>query len=272
MMLEAALDYARRGWAVFPCHSSRDGRCSCGRPDCESPAKHPRTARGLKDATTDADQIAQHWSRWRDANSAIATGWPFVLDIDGLEGALTLEGLQTANQCLPETLSVRTGRGWQMYFRAEQLCNSARKLGRQLDTRGAGGYVIAPPSLHITGHRYRWLNPDAPIADLPPWLYRLLERPRPAPRTESSVPEKPSDRYVRAALEREAREVSATGEGARNHRLNAAAFALARFDAQLLSDEQIFSALMPAARSAGLTSTESARTIMSGLRARRRSA
>lgn len=62
----AALSYARRGWHVFPLHSPDPERgCTClaGR-DCKSPGKHPRTRRGLKDATTDEAQISRWWQRW----------------------------------------------------------------------------------------------------------------------------------------------------------------------------------------------------------------
>ena len=49
-----ALDYARRGWAVFPVHYIKpNGKCSCDKSDCENSGKHPMTYNGLKDASSD---------------------------------------------------------------------------------------------------------------------------------------------------------------------------------------------------------------------------
>jgi hypothetical protein len=73
-MLDAALAYAQRGWAVLPLHTVRNGQCSCGNTTCSSPGKHPHTTHGVKDATTDKATIEQWWSQWPEANIGIATG------------------------------------------------------------------------------------------------------------------------------------------------------------------------------------------------------
>jgi hypothetical protein len=57
-ILEAALEYARRGWPVFPCRG-----------------KDPVTEHGCKDATTDPAIIMAWWQgKHRGCNVAIATG------------------------------------------------------------------------------------------------------------------------------------------------------------------------------------------------------
>ena len=61
-LLEAALAYAARGWAVLPLHTPTGGGCSCRDRKCRSIGKHPRTLHGVKDATTDAAQIRTWWA------------------------------------------------------------------------------------------------------------------------------------------------------------------------------------------------------------------
>ena len=88
-LLQAALDYAQDGWAVLPLQSVAQGTCSCGKDDCSSPGKHPRTAHGVKDSTTDVSIIRQWWAKWPDANIGLATGkvsGRVVLDVDVKKG------------------------------------------------------------------------------------------------------------------------------------------------------------------------------------------
>ena len=157
-MLAAALDYAGRGWRVFPCAGKR-----------------PRTAHGYKDASTSADRITEWWKRWPDADIAIATGGGLVvLDVGRRDRAPTLHELKQPSGSATETVAAETGGGgMHFYFTSEQrIRNSAGKLGVGLDIRGDGGYVIAPPSVHPSGRRYAWdVEPgETPPAPLPAWL------------------------------------------------------------------------------------------------------
>ncbi|HYO90339.1 MAG TPA: bifunctional DNA primase/polymerase, partial [Pyrinomonadaceae bacterium] len=89
--LTAALAYARRGWAVCPLHNPDTERaCSCAAgQECRSPGKHPRTRRGLKDATTDEAQVRAWWRKWPHANIGLAMGKAsglVALDVDPRAG------------------------------------------------------------------------------------------------------------------------------------------------------------------------------------------
>jgi hypothetical protein len=83
-LLQAAKNYAQLGLPVFPLHHITDsGKCSCGGKDCDREGKHPRTSRGLYDASTDEATICQFWRRFPLANVGIRTGDSIgVLDID----------------------------------------------------------------------------------------------------------------------------------------------------------------------------------------------
>jgi hypothetical protein len=178
-LLDAALEYAAAGLAVLPCHSPREGGCSCRRANCKELAKHPRTIDGLKSATCDEAQVREWWRRWPDANIGIATGAAsglVALDVDVEKGgAGTLAALERAHGKLPRTAQVLTGGGgWHYLFRhpGEDVRNSVGKLGAGLDIRGDGGYVIAAPSIHVSGRPYKWTRAlaQSPPADLPAWL------------------------------------------------------------------------------------------------------
>lgn len=166
-LLDAALDYARRGWPVFPIYEPlTDGKCSCERTDCDSPGKHPRTKHGLKDATTVEATIRTWWSTWPNANIGIATGSAsglIVLDVDRPQ---VLDGWRS------DTLAASTGKGTHFYFtiEGEGPRNSASKLGEGLDVRGQGGFVVAPPSRHARGATYTWLNRGQEPQRAPVWL------------------------------------------------------------------------------------------------------
>ncbi len=167
-MLSEALAYADRGWAVMPCRP-RD--------------KTPAVAHGCKDATTHRPTIIGWWSSCPDFNIGIATGERsglFVLDADAKPGRTAEEALAAAGIVVPETLGVRTGGGGLQYFfkypKGSGLSISAGALGLGIDTRGEGGYVVAPPSIHPrTGQAYTWLSPRADVAEMPAGLLAKLK-------------------------------------------------------------------------------------------------
>ncbi len=190
--MTAALDYAGKGWHVFPCHTpivvqGESATCSCGNAECTSIGKHPRTPSGLKDASDDEATIRSWWDRWPGANIGIVTGEPsgiIVLDVDaGHEGFESLGELCDSYGQLPETLEVETGGGGlHMLFihPGEKIKNSASRVGRGLDVRGDGGYIVAAPSLHKSGNRYRWKSDtDRNPCEAPEWLIGLMREPEP---------------------------------------------------------------------------------------------
>jgi putative DNA primase/helicase len=192
-LLDAALEYAARGWAVFPCHSIRDGKCTCDKGEaCESPGKHPEydgkdLKHGCHSATNDRAQIIEWWRRYPDANVGIATGEMsgfFVLDIDlKNDGPDNLFEIERECGKLPETVESQTGSGGRHILFIHPGFRIGNKIGFKpgLDIRGDGGYIVAPPSIHESGRRYEWemssLPDDVPLAEAPQWLIDLITKP-----------------------------------------------------------------------------------------------
>jgi len=270
-----ALALARRGWPVLPCHHPEPSGCSCGQADCPSPAKHPRTRRGLHAATTDVATVERWWQAWPEANIGVRTGAApdgagvVVIDIDPAHGGSeSLGELEDANGPLSVTLEAVTGGGGRHLWFAHPgipVPNSAGRLGAGIDVRGDGGYALVSPSRHASGGRYRWA--EAPLAAMPPWLLARCLPPAPAP-TRRPEPPAHLDAWARAALDAETATVRAAVEGTRNHTLNRAAFALGQLvGSGALDEADVIEQLGQAAAAAGLGAHEAHATIASGLRA-----
>jgi Bifunctional DNA primase/polymerase, N-terminal/Primase C terminal 1 (PriCT-1) len=188
-LLDAAHRYAARGLPVFPLWPVLPFKygvtCGCGRGTrCESPGKHPLgtlVPNGLKSATTDNKMITDWWAAWPNANIGIATGDVVVIDIDPRHGGdAALARLEEKHGKFPPTRRVRTGGGGlHIYLSAPPnvtIKNSTGQLGDGLDVRGHGGYVVAPPSKHVSGKEYEW-TADHDLAGVPDWLVATLRQP-----------------------------------------------------------------------------------------------
>jgi putative DNA primase/helicase len=168
VMIGAALDYASRGWPIFPCH-----------PGTKKPLtpKGEDGSGGLRHATTDEAAIRAWWHRFPKAMIAVPTGrsiGAFVLDLDVGEDDKTGEIFEIADlehalaneigAALPATWTAETPRGGRhIYFALPDGGPPGNRTGllKRIDVRGEGGYVIVPPSARPDGKAYRWL--------VPPW-------------------------------------------------------------------------------------------------------
>ena len=263
-LLAAALDYAGRGWPVFPL-----------RPASKVP-EGSLAPHGLNDASCDPSVITGWWRAAPAANVGLRTGVGVdVVDLDGPEGRAALE--TRCPELFAAGAAVATGRGLHLYFAASGLASRAGVLPG-VDVRGTGGYVVAPPSAHPGGQRYRFVDPatGATLAQLPDVL-----RPVPASFLDLARPDRPDvptrtpvalragiEAYALRALDDECAQVATTPEGRRNDRLNRAAFAMGTLvGADALDARAAAARLLAAAQRAGLAEPEAMRTIASGLKA-----
>lgn len=235
---DQALRYAAElAWSVFPLHTPTSSACSCGKPGCASAGKHPRTLNGLQDATSSVEQVGEWLDRMPDTNIGIATGAAsgiIVIDVDGPAGDAALAALCP----MPATPTSLTSSGRHLVFRRDDFAcrNSAKRLGPDLDVRGDGGYIVAPPSLHRSGHVYRWadgLSPwDVEPAQMPEPLHDRLQEleqqrlaPEPAPAVWRLPAPPVTDERKQLRAYRYLAKIGTHGEGSRNH----AAFQAAAF-------------------------------------------
>jgi hypothetical protein len=170
-----ALEYARLGIPVFPCwftfpNGLGGWRCGCGNTDCKSPGKHPATPNGFKDRTTDVAVINAWWTA-DDYNLAIVPedgGW-CVVDLDPKN-----DGINSWNSLpddKPPTYTVTTPSGGHHLYYKGSLPGKAGTLGKGIDTRGRGSYVLVPPSI-VNGNAYCQQQPVTEITPLPEWIAR----------------------------------------------------------------------------------------------------
>ena len=193
--LQAALNYAARGWLVFPLT-----------PNAKAPLAS-LVPHGVKDATKDAATIRDWWTQQPDANVAIACGvgdcGPYVVDVDAPHGGHKHDGaasLSSAGIKLPNTLTATTPNGGRHFYfglltppTADKVKNCANVNGLDgVDVRTSGGYIVAPPST-IDGKGYAWTNYEKTkyLTDYPAALY-LKPKPQPVAPPQNPRPSAPS--------------------------------------------------------------------------------
>lgn len=170
IFLDAAIEYASKGMAVFP---------------LKTRSKEPLTRHGVKDATTNFNTIEKWWTSHPNANIGIACGQKsgglLVIDLDekenGISGFDTLHNWERENGELPETVRSITGKGGaHLLYRIDHSEGNKVGLLGGVDIRCDNGYIVAPPSIHPNGNRYEWeYDPEEyDIADADEVVLKLL--------------------------------------------------------------------------------------------------
>ena len=276
MMLSAALLYAEIGWKILPLYTVAENRCDCARGDsCSSPGKHPRTQRGVHDASSEEGQIRAWWAQWPESNVGIQTGEESgvcVIDVD-CAGSQSLErfGPPVIDDC--PIVDTPSG-GYHIYVAHpgyHVINDVGRHIGPGVDIRGDHGYVVAPPSNHIQG-MYAWrINHHIKDRAVQAVSDRFLPA-KPAPVRPTvvrvTVDGDEQSPYIRSAIRNECHRVIDAPLGQRNITLNTAAFALAQFvSGTHLRESTVMAALTDAAKVTGLDDTEIRKTLLSGMTA-----
>ncbi|WP_171208729.1 MULTISPECIES: phage/plasmid primase, P4 family [unclassified Ruegeria] len=146
---------AGAGLPVFPCLEEDRGT---------KKAKAPYTSRGFKDATTDVATIDQWWQLHPGAVVGLPTGKISGLsvidgDIDKETGeAIGEDQIEQLSLSHPGAVKVRTQSGGVQFIfnHVDGVPTSSKKAASHVDTRGDGGYIIAPGSNMTSGAAYTY--------------------------------------------------------------------------------------------------------------------
>ncbi len=211
-----------------------------------------------------------------EAAKALDDGYNLGIRTGGALLVVDCDGDRPDN--LPVTPSVKTGSGGlHLYYRVPpgttfRKGNTTRWIHPSTDTRGDGGQVVAPGSIHAeTGALYEWesgLSPlDVPLAMLPDWVIAAINREAKPPWASTAKPVKPAprpivnhaDARIAAAISCAVAAVLAAPEGQRNDTLNREAYSIAG-----LPDVDPMDYLLSPALQIGLGESEARQTIISG--------
>ncbi len=118
-----------------------------------------------------SEEQIREWFSKPEVNVGIVTGKIsnlVVVDIDPRHG-----GSDEAFKVIETVKSATGGGGWHYYFQYEDGIQNGANIRPGVDVRGEGGYVIAPPSSHVSGKNYEWLitpSKGKPFAKLPDFI------------------------------------------------------------------------------------------------------
>jgi hypothetical protein len=185
--LDAALEAAKRGWAVFPVDHPDLPQCAGigvghDQATCTERGKHPAVKWGMA-ATTDPQVIAAEWSG-RLRNVGIACGPSKLVVIDEDKPGEFERWATDHGHTIPATFTVTTAHGRHWYFWAPAGVPIGNRdgmfTGYAINVRGGptrtskfGGYVVGAGSTHQTGAVYT-ADSNLDPAPMPAWLTEAL--------------------------------------------------------------------------------------------------
>lgn len=272
----AAIQYAERGWHVFP-----------SPPGTKKSYLSKKHSGGRNwGASADVSGIQRTFKEYLTANVGIACGPSsgiFVIEADtveghGVDGIGNLAALVEANSPLPVTaMAISPTGSVHYYFRWPEgvpIKNSTGQIAAGVDVRGDGGMVIGVPSVKPGwSEPYRWLkSPETTeLAECPDWLLKLCLKPvkvKALPQPAAKALPDTASLWAATALREELLAVEMAPEGERNDQLNKSAFSLGQIvGGGHLDGQRVIAALTNAALAAGLDDAETRATIESGMTA-----
>lgn len=277
---------AEFGWKVFPLYGVRDdGSCECGADNNDhGVGKHPKTANGHKDATTNPEQVSLWLQTSTNFGISCEASDLLVLDIDPRNGGLESwdKLLRVAPELDRHTVAVWTGkysrdgleaRGFHVYFYLSKEKEATVQLPGEfegIDIKRKG-YVVAPGSKHQSGVNYEWVQNCSPEeVEVMPFPEKYLKDKESGSNGGNEAQSKISvDGFLetssrgREILERESQIIANASEGTRNETLFARSVRIGALVAEgEVNAQEAYETLIRAGQQAGLSSAEVQKTIV----------
>lgn len=163
----AALQLQQYGLTPIPLNEKRPLIDSWPTRFIDKPLKKSEIHNGLKNS----DGRVVHYE---NNNIGIITGKVsncIVLDFDDMS---LLNKLKTFGE-IPRTWTVQSNRGIHLYFQYDNSITNF-KLWNDIDVLSDKKQVVAPPSIHPSGKKYKWLLSPKEVEKekLPSWLLKIL--------------------------------------------------------------------------------------------------
>jgi len=153
-MLNTALEYLEMGFSVIPVKRSDK------KPYLKSWKEYQKRL-------PTEEEIERWWMLWPNANIAIITGKVSGIIIVDADGPVGIQWM--ADNLQKTTVYNQTYKGVHGVYKNPQnaVIKNMVRLAPEVDIRGEGGYFISPPSVHQSGHVYKWVFLLDGWADLP---------------------------------------------------------------------------------------------------------
>lgn len=164
--VNTALAYRKFGWSVIPIHTLVKGKCTCGNEDCATPGKHPRIKWSEFAKRLPSVKEINEWfsDAFVGSNIGVVTGSVsdiIVVDCDGKEGVISAK--HKLNLPFPTLVALTGGGGFHIFYKTNgNLVASKIGLLPNVDIKAERGFVVLPPSIHISGYNYRWFRKRKP--------------------------------------------------------------------------------------------------------------
>ncbi len=184
---------------AYPVFTEDRVECSCSRGiNCPSIGKHPIHRYKYIDPFN-YECMKDHYLEEFKNNPNLNVGFKVmgysVLDVDNKNGGdkSLAQLLRDYEVNFDHVISVKCSNGQHIYASNTHLKNTAGVIGKGLDVRSEGGFIVAPGSVHKTRKVYQW-NEIGEVATMPDeWIYTQTDE------NEISSDKKSSNRSNQAA-------------------------------------------------------------------------